>query len=430
MSGSLIPREDDDHGEHERGLTRRGGELSERRVRSLTEKTHDQLTGYVHEGETIDTPHNGFLGNEDVIDGEFTLKQHDEDDVIESGFSSAAQTRLANLDGDLKPGDLPFLRQEMKEVKPHIETAARIIGKLLAMQKKGIRNGSTPYGAKSDGERYEQLIDELKTSADGINEFVGHVTQYWGHLRSIASRLPHGMNLAEDLEALPHDFGSRISTIQSSLDLLGVRQHVDQLTLTVRFLDKVLPYSDVGMLLLEDDDLNRAVRDVAGNMDMSVPGVGNVDIFQYEIVKDGIEYARLAAERCAKSLSGTGLATNEDERSRATLATFYGEAAQDFGYCVEFDAALATLSGQQPVELIYAQDAAHAAVRKAMSGDADWKEAATLAISHMDLLRRHLRPRMQFLGKQMPSIQAVTPLTRVRDMFGSAWESISARFGL
>ena len=401
------------------------GGLVERRRNDVSRRIKDQIP--VFDGEIVDTPHSGLLGYDNVIEGEFTIKGDDESDVIDDTVYRAAPTRMTNPNRSLKPGELEFFRQEMKEVKPHIEKAARIIGKLLAMQKKGIRTGGTPHGLKSDGERYQQLIDELRTSADSINEFVGHVTQYWGHLRRIASRLPHGINLAKDLEALPHDFGSRISTIQSSLDLLGVRQHVDQLTLTVRLLDKVLPYTDIGMELLNDDDINKAVRDVAGDMDMTVPGVGKVDIFQYEIAKDGLECARLAAERCVKSRS-TVFATDEEERSHATLATFYGEASQHFGYCTEFAVALASLSGQPSVELLYAESAAHEAVRNAMSGEGEWKEAATLALKHMNMLKRHLRPRMQFLGKQMPTLQVVGPLTRIKDALGSAWESIAARF--
>lgn len=400
MSGNLIPREGDDPEDHFELIdVPQSSEITERRVGGMRNAIGGQLTGYVHEGEVEDTP--ARARDEDIEDGEYSLINEDREVPMVKEL-------------DLSPTELMFFRQELEEVKPALKSAAMIIKKLLALQKKGIRKGGTPTGMTSDDERYEDLIGELRGSADVIKDFVGHATEHWGYIRYIASNLPHGINLASDLEALPRDFDERISTSQSSLDLLGVRQHVDMLTLTVRLLDKIMPYTESGMPLM-GASFDDAVRDVAGGMQMRVPGAGDVDIFQYEITRDGLELARLAAERSKSSVTQSDVPTEEDVRCHTTLATFYGQGSEYYGHSMEFMFALEHIQGRESIELNGARNEAREAVRNALEGNGEWSEAAALALRHMDMLKRHMRPRMQFLAKQMPQIEAVGPLTRAID---------------
>jgi hypothetical protein len=400
MSGNLIPREGDDPEDRFELIdVPEANQISQRRVGSMRNAIGGQLTGYVHEGEVEDTVVSP--ENESIEDGEYSLIDEDREVPMVKEL-------------DLSPSELMFFRQELNVVKPALKNAATVIGKLLALQKKGIRKGGTQYGMTSDRERYENLIGELRASADVIKDFVGHATQHWGYIRYIASNLPHGINLASDLEDLPEDFDERISEWQSSLDLLGVRQHVDMLTLTVRLLDKIMPHTESGMPL-SGEDFDEAVRSVAGGMQMRVPGAGTVDIFQYDIVRDGLELARIAAERSKSSATQSDLPTDEDYRCHTTLATFYGHAGDYYGLSLEFMFALNHIQGTESIDMRVAQSEASEAVRAALEGRGDWPEAAKLALKHMDMLKRHMRPRMQFLAKQMPQIEAVGPLTRVMD---------------
>lgn len=410
MSGSLIPL-DGDHDDYdvstpERGLTSRERPRRDD-VGGIIERTHGAIGERVDIGPWSErTPHPSYeLSEPDEEEGELSVPMEHSDG------------ELSVPTMNLTPDELAFFRQELDQVKPALAKVSRIIGSMFALEKARIFN---------DGR--EKLERELQEAAGTIKDFIDHASADWGFLQSIASRLPHGINLADDLQQIPGDLEQRVTEQPNAIDLLAIRQHIDMLTLTVRALDKVLP--PVGSnRLLTDKELGAAIGSVVGKMELPLPGVDGdaVDIFQYEIVRDGLDAAESAAKRLIQLERGARLSDGgEHVRCMATLQAFYGLSSYNADGR-EFNEALAVLGdglGIQEMSAEARQDVQNALEHT--SDDGEWYtwgvKAAESTLENIAQLRRQMRPRLQYLRSNMPSLEAVTVLTPLKD----AWRKVRA----